>query len=253
MPLLKPMPKEPPEPEQRPLETVRIDIYANEPYQSAAKILAVLAHPIKKNDRDKFEQAICIKAVAARSVADPKWRDWHRAMGPPRPSMRKSKAESAFETGFQKINEFRMLAAFQAEPTYRYLDVLAGARFGCELQPPNHADTIAAASVLRDRIRNKVIEADKKAIAGRVWGTSKPVLHLAMAIRNVLWPDDVMVYHAINLSDLIEDKGLIFAILHEADKMHRFCTNAYKNLEVKDTVVIDWREKLENCQLLPPG
>jgi hypothetical protein len=229
------------EPEQQPAETVRLDIYANEPYESAAKILAVLAHPINRNDRQKFETAIRIKAVAALAEADQRWGDRHRAMGPPLPSMRRSKVEAAFKTGFKKINQFRMIAAFQAEPTYRYLDFIGGANFDCELLPPNAAGTIAAASELRDEVRDKVIEADKKAIVGRIWGTSKPVLHLAMALQQVLWPDDVMKYHAITLSDLIADKALIFAVLHTADKMHKFCVNAYQNLRVQDTVVIDWR------------
>jgi hypothetical protein len=232
---------EPKEPEQKPLETVRVDLYENEAYQSAAKILAVLAHPINRLDRDKFEKAICIKAVTALAKNDRRWGDRHRAMGPPLPIMRTSRVESAFKTGFRKINQLRMLAAFQAEPTYRYLDFLGGARFNRELLPPNAAATIAAASILRDEIRNKVIDADKKTIVGRVWATTKPILHVAMALQNVLWPSDVMQYHAIQLSDLIEDKSLIFSILHESDKMHRFCTNAYQDLEVKDTVVIDWR------------
>jgi hypothetical protein len=108
---------------QEPAETVRLDIYANEPYESAAKILAVLAHPVHHNDREKFETAIRIKAVATLAEADHRWGDRHRAMGPSLPFMRRSKVEAAFKTGFKKINEFRMIAAFQAEPTYRSLDV----------------------------------------------------------------------------------------------------------------------------------
>lgn len=230
-------------------ELVRIPVLDITSYEAAAMLLAVLAYPIDKKARTRFEHAVYYKIIEHLSE-EAEWKNSNQLLRPSHILQDKKLVDTEYKRGVRIIRESRMIAAKMAAPVDCFIAALAngqgGKETGGELAqksrylPPTSVDWIAEVSLDLDRLRSKDTDGNKGNIVARCWTPSKPILHLCLAIQFIFNPDNEMSYLDLPFEDLFKDPGLIMMIIDQA-RSHRNFTSYAFDIPKNQQIDLDWR------------
>jgi hypothetical protein len=256
-----------------PIETVHIPIFDMAPYEAAARLFAVLAYPkvTEKKPRARFERAICFKAIEGL-CNDPNWANSNQSIRPSDLLQDRKAVEIEYKRGVAKIKQERMIAAKVAAPTDCYLVAsadgvvgIAGADITAQelgYFAPTSNERIAEVSLDLDEIRVKknaadrrlrprgrrriprrvrLAEANNENIKHRCWSSSKPVLHLCLALQMTLNEGREMDYLDLSIEDFFNNPGLIMTTIESAATYRNVVPHEYNKILKNGLVHITWR------------
>ena len=194
-----------------PREIVHLPHNEEYPQQAAAAFLAVVAYPDDKVKRAQFKLAAGSLVLRRRAAAEPEWASAPQMVTPGVLLLDPVKSRKRVIKGLREIATHRLLAAhiaktLMADEAIRQFDPKAlGALFSKALNKPIPNVTIKIKTPIKkfyaekEKEKIELVEPTIRSLAqhpnigmslenvfGRVWGPSKCVLHLAVALSHVI-------------------------------------------------------------------
>jgi hypothetical protein len=206
-----------------PRETVTIELSKLEPYEAAARLLAVIAYPDSTNECERFADAIVIWFLRQRALAD---HDWARVPYPIEPRLLTAEdVDATFKRGLRIINRQRFIAAKQAaskfewfwehattghKPEWDKIDPTGEAMIEAisgDLKQPKRRETRG-----RKAVKGSVVE--KSNVIRLAWTpSSRAVLHLCWALHRAIPGEDLKLGDFLSS---VDDKSVL-GIIHAAE------------------------------------
>jgi hypothetical protein len=199
-------------------------------YEYGARVYGVLAYPDDPKARERFDDALCYLAIQTSADADPSFKYTYKLIRPHHLLQDPHVVDREYEEGSRMIADRRLIAAKMAAPTVAEAQAAEmGAAFAGPAPKPFSLDVLTAVDLdLDDRPRrgkskSKPSTLSSGNIAHRHWKPSRPVLHLSIALHDML--------HRINspstmgIVTTLFMPGFIDELLATADRMTRHLGN----------------------------
>jgi hypothetical protein len=174
-----------------PRETITIELSKLPPFEAAALLFGILAYPIDRKARALFVDATCNVMLRRFAAVDPNLVDTPAEGVRPRYWMMSPRdADRAWDRGVKVLMEQRLEAARMAAPHWAAAvqRITKIPHPGLEDIGPLQEEMLLEVSSSLDALRGRDVEGYSKAnIATRIWKTSKPVLHLCLSLRSVIF------------------------------------------------------------------
>jgi hypothetical protein len=226
-----------------PRETVAIELSKLAPYEAAAQLFAVVAYPDNANECERFADAIVIRFLRQRALAD---HHWARVPYPIEPRLLTvGDVDATFERGLHIINRQRFIAAKQAASIFEWFweHATTGKKPEWEKVARTGKAMIDALSVDLKQAKRREARG-RKAVKGGVVETSnvirlasKPsraVLHLSWALHRAIPGED------FNLGDFLlsVDNRAVLSIIHVAEAASHLLRGEFKILDSEWVAVV---------------
>lgn len=197
---------------------VHIDISGGEIYESASRLFATIAYPLDVDARSRFEQALCLHVLKERASADMLWAHTKQAIKPVL-LLDQHELEKAHRKGMTVLNEKRMIALQMVSPMYRDYErtKLTGRKQWKTFVRPTSEEMIKGTAATLSFARNWPTPPHKSNTFERCWKSSRPVMHLLLALRAAQPKHGFFVRNQIDLSNYMASRELLRTILQEAD------------------------------------
>jgi hypothetical protein len=188
-----------------PRETIEITLSELDPYISGAQFHAVVAypHPLDKNEREKFAQAIVRWTLERRMELHSEWAQDFQLIRPAYFSGSEKEHDSILKRGMKRLEHRLAAAQFIVMPHLRAIDTGRPQKVDGFVPTVNNTTILAGAYL-------GMKSGSQATVKSKVWKPSKPVVHAACAY--VVWHQILWDKWGRNPK---ADKELAFLILPE--------------------------------------
>ena len=205
-----------------PRESITIPISTSLPHEAAATLFGIIAYPDAADwkRRALFETAMYYKAVAGMVEESQHWARTHQPIRPGLLVQDPKRMQVEFQRGVRIIANERLIAAKMAGPTINRFNRDRGQSISNNLDShsaPTSEAAWTAASLDLDERRGKNSRGNKGNMVDRHWKPSHPVLHLSLALHEVIALESPQPGAAgLNVGDFMRSPELLLAVIVRA-------------------------------------